>query len=126
MCVGGDGETAEAAGAAGDGAEGGDAFGADGEAVGGAFDVAAGVDAAVFILEGGADAEVGVGGAGRAGGRRERRRRVDPRRLELQAVEEGFKEAAQIGGRGAAGFEDLLVAEALLKSGGHIGDGGDG
>jgi hypothetical protein len=51
----------------GDGGGDGGLLGAGGEAVGGVFDVAAGDDVAVLEEEGGADAEVAVGGVGVAG-----------------------------------------------------------
>lgn len=51
-----------------DGGGDGGLFGADGEAVGGVFDVAAGDDGVVGEQESGADAEVTVGGVGVMGG----------------------------------------------------------
>ena len=51
----------------GDGGGDGGLLGAGGEAVGGVFDVAAGDDGAVCEEEGGADAEVAVGGVGVVG-----------------------------------------------------------
>ncbi len=72
VCVGDDGDGVEVVFSFGDGFENGDAFGAEGESVGGVFDVASGEDAAGFGAHGGADAKfrkwsVGVftGGAGR-------------------------------------------------------------
>src|SRR5262249_5293545 len=62
--IGGDGDAAELADAFADGFEDGDALGADGEAVGGVFDVAAGVDAAFGVFQGGADLEVRIRGEG--------------------------------------------------------------
>ncbi len=66
----GDGDGADVDGWAVEADGGGDGclFGADGEAVGGVFDVAAGDDVAVGEQDGGADAEVAVGSIGILGG----------------------------------------------------------
>ena len=65
---GGDCEKLEVLVAGGDGGKEGGAFGADGEAVGGVFDVAAGEYLAVGGEEGGADEEIGVFGVGALAG----------------------------------------------------------
>ena len=62
--IGGDGDAAEFSGAFADRLEDGDALGAEGESVGGVFDVAAGVDAAVDVFKRGADQELGEGREG--------------------------------------------------------------
>ncbi len=63
----GDGADADAGAVEGDGGGDGGLLGAGGEAVGGVFDVAAGYDGTVREEEGGADAEVAVGGVGVVG-----------------------------------------------------------
>ena len=63
----GDGADADAGAVEGDGGGDGGLLGAGGEAVGGVFDVAAGDDSTVCEQEGGADAEVAVGGVGVVG-----------------------------------------------------------
>jgi hypothetical protein len=60
----GDGADANPGAVEADGGRDGGLFGADGEAVGGVFDVAAGDDVAVGQKECGADAEVAVRGVG--------------------------------------------------------------
>src|SRR6185436_6248697 len=63
-----DGDALQFSLAGGDGGENGGALGAVAQAVGGVLDVAAGEDFPRFREDGGADAELGVGGIGAAGG----------------------------------------------------------
>ena len=72
--IGGHGHAAELADAFGDGFEDGHALGADGEAVSGVLDVAAGVDAAGGVFDGRADLEFGDTARRRFRGRPGRRR----------------------------------------------------